>query len=177
MMDEITIRPINNKDRSPLEKFLCNAWGETRIVVHGSIYFPAHLLGFLAERNGDLLGAITYQIEKESCELVSLNSLEPGKGTGIRLIEAVHKAALEAKCKRMWLITTNDNLNALRFYQRRGFRLKAVYPGAVDTARYIKPSILQVGDFDIPLHDEIELEMILQENLYYNTDAPYLIES
>jgi hypothetical protein len=54
--------------------------------------------------------------------------------------------------------TTNDNLNALRFYQRRGFRMTEVRPGAVDRARSQKPSIPLVGEFGIPIHDEIDLE-------------------
>jgi hypothetical protein len=54
------------------------------------------------------------------------------------------------------LITTNDNLEALRFYQRRGMRLVAVHRGAVDAAREMKPSISEVGEYGIPLHDELE---------------------
>lgn len=59
---------------------------------------------------------------------------------------------------RIWLITTNDNLNALGFYQKRGFRIKAVYPGAVDEARRIKPEIPLAASNGIPIRDEIELE-------------------
>jgi hypothetical protein len=61
----------------------------------------------------------------------------------------------------VWLITSNDNLNALRFYQRRGYRLAAVHRDAIVLARQIKPEIPLVGDFGIPLTDEIELEKLL----------------
>jgi hypothetical protein len=58
---------------------------------------------------------------------------------------------------RLTVTTTNDNLDALRFYQRRDFRLIAVRPGAADEARRLKPQIPEVGNYDIPLHDELEL--------------------
>ena len=59
---------------------------------------------------------------------------------------------------RLWLVTTNDNLDALRFYQRRGLRITAVAAGAVDEARKIKPGIPLLGDHGIAIRDEITLE-------------------
>ena len=76
--------------------------------------------------------------------------------------KAVTQVAREAGCKRLWLITTNDNLHALRFYQKRGFRLVAVHRSAVDAARQLKPRISLIGNDQIPLPDEIELEMLLE---------------
>jgi len=83
-----------------------------------------------------------------------------GQGAGTALLTAVEAAAAAAGCRRLWLITTNDNLDALRFYQRRGYRLAALYPGAVDEARRVKPTIPLVGNHGIPLHDELELEKV-----------------
>ena len=60
----------------------------------------------------------------------------------------------------MWLVTTNDNLDTFRFYQRRGFRLTELRVGSVDKARrHLKPSIPSVGYFGIPPHDELVLEL------------------
>jgi GNAT superfamily N-acetyltransferase len=81
-----------------------------------------------------------------------------GQGVGTLLVESVQEAARAAGCRRFFLITTNDNLNALRFYQRRGFRLAALRPGAVDASRQIKPSIPLTGEYGIAIHDELELE-------------------
>ena len=44
----------------------------------------------------------------------------------------------------------------MRFYQRRGFVLAGVYPGAIEQSRRIKPQIPRVGNFGIPIRDEIE---------------------
>ena len=68
--------------------------------------------------------------------------------------------AVDADADRLWLITTNDNTDALRFYLRRGFVLVAVHRDAVTYARQsIKPELPLVGYHQIPLRDEIELEL------------------
>ena len=97
----------------------------------------------------------------DSCEIVSLDSLVSGIGIGSALVAAAQAMARSAGCRRLWLITTNDNLAALRFYQKRGFRLVAVHVGAVDGARRLKPEIPAVGLDGIALHDELELEFVL----------------
>jgi hypothetical protein len=73
------------------------------------------------------------------------------------LIEAAVCKARRFGCREIRLTTTNDNVDALRFYQRRGFRMAELRPGAVDESRQHKPQIPRVGDYGIPLHDEIDL--------------------
>ena len=70
------------------------------------------------------------------------------------------------RARRAWLparglTTTNDNVDALRFYQRHGFRLVELRPGAVDAARRLKPEIPATGAHGIPLRDELELERMV----------------
>jgi RimJ/RimL family protein N-acetyltransferase len=90
-------------------------------------------------------------------EIATINALSRHQGIGTMLIEAVRAEAKRLGCHHVTLTTTNDNIGALRFYQRRGFRLAAVRPGAVDRARQRKPEIPRTGDFGIPLRDEIDL--------------------
>ena len=59
---------------------------------------------------------------------------------------------------RLWVVTTNDNLPALAFYQLHGLRLASLRPRAVDLARRIKPAIAETGYDGIPIRDELELE-------------------
>ena len=78
---------------------------------------------------------------------------------GNRVDRGSRAARQAAGCTRLWVITTNDNVNALRFYQRRGFCLVTVHRGAVDRSRAtLKPEIPAAGAYGIPLRDEIELE-------------------
>jgi ribosomal protein S18 acetylase RimI-like enzyme len=86
-------------------------------------------------------------------------------GIGTALIDAVRDVAERAGCTRLWLVTTNDNLDALRFYQRRGFVLAALHRDAIEAARTLKPGIPAVGEYGIPIRDEIEMEMALEKVL------------
>lgn len=91
---------------------------------------------------------------------MSINSTVEGPGIGSTLISFVEQTVRLAGIGRIWLVTSNDNLDALRFYQRRGYRIVAVRPNAIDEARQLKPSIPHVGYYDIPIHDELELEKL-----------------
>ena len=104
---------------------------------------------------------MTFQIEYNECQIITLDSWFENIGVGSTLINAVKREALLADCSRLWLIKTNDNLRALKFYQKRGFQLVAVYPNALTESRRLKPSIPQIGMHGIPLRDEIELQIFL----------------
>lgn len=160
------IRPLDTDDRNWVAHFLDEHWSSTKIVSRGRAYY-AHLLpGFAAEMtnapdDAPPAGLVTYNIEGDQCEILTLDSLQPGMGVGSALIDAVKAAASEAGCKRVWLITTNDNIEALKFFQQRDFALVAVHTGALAEARKLKPQIALVGKHSIPLRDEIELAMEL----------------
>ena len=158
-MAPFLIRPLRADDQDWARRFLIERWGSDRMIAHGVEYHPHTLSGFAALADDKPIGLITYHIECDSCEIVTLDSVRSGSGIGTALIDAVKEVARQHGCKRVWLITTNDNLNALRFYQKRGFVLVAVHRNAIDKARQIKPEIPLIGEFGIPIRDEIELEM------------------
>ncbi|MFN8500124.1 MAG: GNAT family N-acetyltransferase [Anaerolineae bacterium] len=160
-MPNLLIRALRPPDANWVRPWIADHWGAPFVVVHGATYAPDALPGFAAFDNGQTVGLVTYTLADDACEIVTLDSETSGRGVGTALIAAVVGAARAAGCRRLWLITTNDNLDALRFYQRRGFRLAALYPGAVEAARRLKPQIPLVGDHGIPIRDEIELEMPL----------------
>ncbi len=160
-MPGITLLPINTDDQQWVAQFIFEHWGSNRVVSRGVIHYPQNLPGFVALYKGEKVGLATYHIVDERCEIVTLNSIHPSSGVGTALIEAVRDIALKSGCKRLWLITTNDNMTALRFYQKRGFNLVAVHRNALELSRKMKPEIPFIGDHGIPLRDEIELEMIL----------------
>lgn len=149
---------VDEGDRAWLADLWRVEWGGETMVTRGRTHRLADLHTRIAWEGEERVGAATYRLAEGDCELMSLNAGVEGRGVGTALLETVEAAAREEGCHRVWLITTNDNLDALRFYQRRGYRLVAVYPGAVDEARKIKPTIPTVGYHGIPLHDEIELE-------------------
>lgn len=157
---EIKIRKTNNSDLGWIRDLFINNWGGDFVVSKNKIHKPENLEGFIAEENEEKVGLVTFNIENNEIELVTINSLKPGKGIGTMLINAVIDIAKGKNSKRLWTITTNDNLNALKFYQKNNFRLVKVYPGAVEESRKIKPQIPKIGENGIPIRDEIELEIV-----------------
>jgi ribosomal protein S18 acetylase RimI-like enzyme len=157
-----SLRRLTRDDLPRLRQFWVKQWGDEFVVAHGVIHHPDALDGFVALDGDEWVGEITYCASSTECEIVSLDSLREGQGIGTKLINAVVEEARKQNCKRVFLITTNDNMNALRFYQKRGFELAALYRGAANGSRKIKPSIPLTGFYDIPLRDEIELEMSLR---------------
>ena len=154
------VRPLGEGDREWVRETLRELWGET-VVSRGAVHDPTALPGFVAEEGGDRVGLLTYRVDGADCEVVTIDAFPEGAGAGTALLDAAARAARDAGCGRVWLITTNDNLRALRFYQRRGFRLVAVHPDALERSRELKPSIPEIGLDGIPLRDELELELRL----------------
>jgi ribosomal protein S18 acetylase RimI-like enzyme len=162
-MTDFTIRPLTAADCDWVKAFSIQHWGSNTMVAHGEIFLISQMPGFAAEAGAEVVGLITYHIAGNACEVTSLDSLREGSGIGTALIEVVKLEALKQGCKRLFLITTNDNLHALRFYQRRGFTLAALRANAISESRKIKPEIPLHGLDGIPIRDEIELEIRLDE--------------
>ncbi len=160
-MDTFTLRPLRPEDAARVARHIVAEWGAETVVAHGVLYRPADLPGFVVEADGEIVGLLTYCIAGDACEIVTLDSRRPNCGIGTALIAAAKEAAQRAGCRRLWLITTNDNTYALRFYQKRGFVLAALHRNAVTASRALKPEIPLTGNDGIPIRDEIELEMAL----------------
>jgi GNAT superfamily N-acetyltransferase len=156
----VTVRPLGETDREWARAKLHDLWGDV-VVSRGATHDATRLPGFVAEEHGHPVGLLTYRVDGADCEVVTIDAFPKGSGAGTALIAAAVDAARVAGCSRVWLITTNDNLRALRFYQRRGFRLAALHRDALDRSRELKPSIPEIGLDGIPLRDELELELLL----------------
>lgn len=175
-MSEFTIRPLERSDREWVAHFLDERWGTTQVVSRGKAVYGHLLPGFTAERvaseetedseetneedtaKPNYVGLVTLNAQDKECEIMTLDSLEPGIGVGTALVQAVETWAKESGIKRLWLVTTNDNLAALKFWQKRGYKLVMIHRGAIAEARRIKPQISITGIDGIPILDEIELE-------------------
>jgi GNAT superfamily N-acetyltransferase len=158
-MNDSRIRAIQPADEQWIVHFTEEHWGASFVVAHGVVYHPGELPGFVAlDADGRPTGLVTYRIADKACEVVTLNSVQENHGVGTALLDAVRDVAAQARCSRIWLVTTNDNLRALGFYQKRGYRLVAVHRDALQRSRELKPSIPLVSPDGIPLRDEIEFE-------------------
>jgi GNAT superfamily N-acetyltransferase len=148
-----------SQDRSAIEAFLRER-NALQVARNGVLVDALDHPAVLAWSRDELRGIATYVIDGPSCELLTLHASTRAAGIGSALLAAVKEIATDRGCSRLWVVTTNDNLDALRFYQRRGFRLALVRPGAVDRSRdVLKPEIPRAGEYGIPLRDELQLEM------------------
>ena len=160
------IRPAVAADRDWIASALVERWGSTVMVTQGQQRDAAAFEALVAVevvpgRGLERVGLLTYRVDREGLEVVTIDALRAHSGIGTALLAFATQIAKDAGAKRLWLITTNDNLSAICFYQRRGFRIIAVHRGAVDRARGLKPSIPLVAENGIELHDELELELTL----------------
>ena len=150
-------RAATAQDGYRIVEFL-TAHGAARVARRDELIDATAQPALLAEADSQLCGVLTYIVSGADCEVLTLHTQPRGAGTGTALIEAFATQALTLGCGRLWLVTTNDNLDALRFYQRRGFFLIELRPGAVDRSRaLLKHVIPRIGNHGIPLRDELEL--------------------
>lgn len=165
---KLVFKNIDIHNCEEINAFLIKHWYTTTMVIRKKEFDLKKADGIFCCDGDNIIGLVTYIIRGENdsikndiCEILSLDSLTENKGIGTEPIEKVKKTAKERNCKKLVLITTNDNLHALKFYQKRNFSISRLFVGYVTYARRIKPQIPMLGNDDIPIKDEIELEMEL----------------
>ena len=155
------LQKVSDQNRERINAFIRKQWFTTEMILRGQVVDMTQAEGFFAEEEGEIIGLITYEVSDRILEILSLDSLRPGRGLGTALIERVVQTARELGCRKIVVITTNDNLHALGFYQRRGFDMARLFRGALEVSRRLKPEIPLIGENNIPLRHEIELELVL----------------
>jgi ribosomal protein S18 acetylase RimI-like enzyme len=160
-MGTVLVRPLVAGDRSWTDVVLSRVWGSTSVARKGELVDAAELPGFAAIVNGKPVGLVTYAIRGSDLEVVTVHSEQQGRGVGRALMDAVLHRAQHLGARRIWLVTTNDNIRALRFYQQWGMDLVALNRDGVAISRTVKPSIPTIGAHQIPVRHELELELKL----------------
>jgi GNAT superfamily N-acetyltransferase len=157
----LQIVALGDEHRDYLKRRVQEIWNGRFVISRGIAYEPAMLPGFLAMNGDEPVGVATYDVSDSECQLVTLDAFTQWQGVGTALIETVEEEARKNACSRLWMTTTNDNVDALRFYQCKGYVISAVHLNAVEESRKLKSSIPFSGNYDIPIRDEIELEKYL----------------
>ena len=152
------IQQIDQFNRERIDAFIVRQWFSMQMVIRGESIDLSMADGYHAMEGDEIIGLITYRITDNEMEILSLNSLCENKGIGTALLNKAVFKAVEIGCTKITLITTNDNLSALRFYLKRGFDMVRLYCNILEQSRKIKPEIPLFGENGIPLKHEIELE-------------------
>ena len=158
----IEVRPATGDDAAFVRGTMLETWQSPMVAAHGELIDASALPALIAWRAQDPVGLATHRPHPgdSSWEVVSLHAVIAGIGAGTALLDEVARLARAAGARRIWLVTTNDNVAALRFYQRRGMDLVALHRDAVTEGRKLKPSIPQEVD-GIRMRHELELERLL----------------
>src|SRR5690349_17086502 len=154
----VVVRPLGDEDKDWLATHLRDRWADVHVARFGELVDASERPALIAVLDEVAVGFVTLDVVGTDCEVLTIDAFVPWAGVGTALLHASEEFARANGCDRLWLVTTNDNLSALRFYQRRGLRLVEVRPGAVAEARRLKPTIPTVGQLGIEIHDELVLE-------------------
>lgn len=158
----VDVRRLCAEDVGWKRDALVNVWGSTLVARQGAVIDAMNLDGFVAVEGGTRFGLVTYDVEDDAVEVVTIQVDHEGRGAGRALMDAVKERAQELGARRIWLSTTNDNVRAFRFYQQWGMTLAAVIRNGVDVSRAVKPSIPLIGHDGIPVRDELVFELTLR---------------
>ncbi len=156
---------IQPGDREAIAAFIERHWYDRKVMSRGRVFFPHEEEGFIERRDNEIVGLLTYHIADGEMEILTLNSTLEGAGIGSSLMLNAIEAARNEHCAKVSLTTTNDNLRAIGFYQRLGFRMVAINLGIVDEARKIKPSIPNLGERGVQIQDEIVMDLRIKPYL------------
>ena len=154
---------INEEKCKEVTDCIVEHWLSAEMVIRGAVVDMTKVDGIAVLEDKKIIALLTFAVNADVCEIISLDSLTEGKGIASSLIEKIIAAARQKHCKKVIVITTNDNINAIRFYQKRGFDMVKLYHNALDASRRLKPQIPLIGENGIPLRHEIEFEYILTE--------------
>jgi ribosomal protein S18 acetylase RimI-like enzyme len=158
----LLVRPLTAADRRWVRTSLVRDWSSTTVARRGELVDAAGLPGYVAELGGRRAGLALVDVRGEELEVVAISATRRRSGVGRALLERCLAEARERRCRRLWLVTTNDNVGALAFYQRCGLDLRALHRNAVQAARVLKPSIPLRGVAGVPVDHELELELVLR---------------
>ena len=158
----IEVREATAEDRGWMADFIAIDWPGDILVSLGVVHRVANLNGLVAWEGNQRAGLLTWAVKDLDFEVVTLSSASERRGAGTALIKAAIALAGQRNCLRVWLVTTNDNTPAIRFYQRLGMRMVALHRDVVDNQRaLLKPTLPLRGLDGMPMHDEIEFEIRL----------------
>jgi N-acetylglutamate synthase-like GNAT family acetyltransferase len=155
----VQVRRVTHDDRAWIVEAITDAFASTRLISRGRVHEDASILdGFVVESDGRPVGCALWHEVDGDAELAVIVTTYRGAGAGTALLDAVVDYARAHEWKRLWLITTNDNTDALRLYQRAGWDWVAWHRDAVTAQRPLKPELPETGAHGIQIRHEIELE-------------------
>jgi GNAT superfamily N-acetyltransferase len=153
----VLVRESTDAERPLVKALFERDFGRTHIVGFGEVLNVDEMPALVATMHDEVSGALAYRLLGDGLHIVALatDPMWQRSGVGGHLVAETELLARRLGLMRLVVTSTNDNLPALYFYQRRGYRLVAVTPGSMlaHTGGVAIP-----GFAGIPVRDEIRLE-------------------
>ncbi|GAB3448428.1 GNAT family N-acetyltransferase [Phycicoccus ginsengisoli] len=156
------VRHIVPGDLDWVAEVLLKEWTSTSVARRGQLIEAPGLPGYLATLGGQRIGLVLVDVKGREFEVVAIGTTRPRRGVGRALMERCFAEARATGCRRVWLVTTNNNIAAIAFYQRMGMDLLALHRNAVRVSRELKPSIPVRDDTGVRIDHELEFELLLE---------------
>ncbi len=157
----VLVREATDADRAAARELFARDFGRTKIVAYGEVMDIDQMPALVAVRYADPSGALAYRLHGDALHIVALatDPMWQRSGVGGHLVAEAELIARRLNLRRLVVSTTNDNLPALYFYQRRGYRMTDFVPSSI-----IMHTGQEVAGFaGIPVRDEVRLEKTLVE--------------
>jgi len=156
----VIIREGEERDRPGVIALFERDFGYTNIVAFGEEVVLDDAPALVAWMKGELAGALAYRLLPDALLILALatDPMWQRSGVGGHLVAEAEGLARTKSLGRVLVSTTNDNLPALYFYQRRDFHIREVVPGGL-LGHMKDPEARGFGGI-LP-RDEIRLERVL----------------
>jgi GNAT superfamily N-acetyltransferase len=158
----VLTREATEVERAAALELFRRDFGRTSIASFGEVIPLEETSTIVADMQGDISGALAWKPRDNALQIVALatDPMWQRSGVGGQLLAEAELLARRLKLQRLIVATTNDNLPALHFYQRRGYRLTDFVPGSI--LAHTGPEV--PGFAGIPVRDELRLEKRLTDS-------------
>jgi GNAT superfamily N-acetyltransferase len=152
----VLVHEATDADRALVRDLFERDFGRRDIIAFGEVMNIEEMPALVAVMHEEVSGALAYRLHGNGLHIVALatDALWQRSGVGGHLVAEAELLARRLSLGRVVVTTTNDNLPALYFYQRRGYRISAVVPGSV----LAHTGQERIGFAGIPVRDEVQLE-------------------
>jgi ribosomal protein S18 acetylase RimI-like enzyme len=152
----VLVREASPEDRRSAFDLLAREFAGRHLISDEEAAAAGDLSLLVAETDGGVTGALAWRAVEDGLHIVAMatDPMWQRSGVGGHLLAEAEILARQRSWNRVIVTTTNDNIAALYFYQRRGYRMTAIRPRE-------RPEGPTAGFAGIPIRDEVLLSKTL----------------
>ena len=152
----VLVREASPADRAKALELFRDVFRPAQLVSFGEAISLDDAAAFVAETDQGIAGALAWRPFDGALHILALatDPMHQRAGVGGHLVAEAELLARRQNWPRVIVTITNDNLPALYFYQRRGYRVSAILRNSIAAQTHDQKAR---GFAGIPILDEIQL--------------------